>query len=60
MNEPLVYSVQRAVERLDTSESTIRRLIRDGKIRAVRLSLRRIGIPAAEIERIAREGISAA
>jgi excisionase family DNA binding protein len=53
-----VYSIQRTAEELGVCDKTIRRLIADGKIKAVRLSVRRLGIPASELDRIVTEGVA--
>lgn len=53
-----VFSVKRAAAALDLSKRTIQRGIAAGKIKAIPLSARRIGIPASEVERIAENGIS--
>lgn len=53
-----VYSPRAAAEALDLSERSIWRLIAQEKIRTIRLSERRRGIPAEEIERIVTEGIA--
>lgn len=49
---PRAVSVAAAAEALDLSERTIRRRIGDGSIKAVRPSVRRVVIPASEIERL--------
>ena len=54
-----VLSVRNAAASLSISESTIRRLIADSKIKTIRLSERRTGIPVEEVERIAAERIAA-
>lgn len=54
-----VYSIPRTAEELGVCDKTIRRLIADGKIKAVRLSVRRLGIPASELDRIVAEGVAA-
>ena len=52
-----VYTVQRFADELGVSIRTVWRLIGQQKIRTVAISLRRRGIPASEIDRIAAEGI---
>jgi len=42
-----------AASQLSLSTRTLDRMIRAGKIRAVKVSDRRLGVPASEIERIA-------
>jgi excisionase family DNA binding protein len=59
LNTKRIYSPRAAAEATDLSERTIWRLIADGKIKAVRLSARRRGIPSEEIERIASNGVPA-
>lgn len=59
--QPLLTTKQVQVELakrgLDRDESTIRRWLRDGTIRSVQPGPRkRRGIPASEVERIARRG----
>jgi predicted site-specific integrase-resolvase len=56
---PRVYSVKRFAEAFDISDRTVWRLIADGKIKTIKLSLRRIGIPSEEAERYASCGHSA-
>ena len=55
---PLAVSIPDAAAMLGLSPHTIRWYIRHGKIRPVRFG-RRVSIPMAECERLAREGVSA-
>lgn len=55
---PHVYSIARSARTLDLSTRTITRLIAASKIKSIRISERRIGIPIEEIERIARQGVA--
>ena len=54
---PRVYSAQSFAEALGVSLRTVWRLIEQQKIRTVAISLRRRGIPAEELDRIAAVGI---
>lgn len=56
---PRVYSVKRFAEAFQISDRTVWRLIAAGKINTIKLSVRRIGIPAEEAERYASGGLSA-
>ncbi len=53
-----VFSFTRAAADLDISERTLRRMVDAGLVRAVRLSLRRRGIPSEEVTRLATEGVA--
>ena len=67
MNDPLpprhklrgrrVHSVPQFSAELGVSECTIWRLIAAGKIKAIKISIGRTGIPDEELERIAAEGV---
>jgi predicted transcriptional regulator len=52
-----VYTVSRFADELGVSERTVRRLIAAAKIRTVPLSIGRIGIPAAELDRVVAGGL---
>ena len=52
-----MYTPQSFAEALGVSLRTVWRLIGQQKIRTVAISLRRRGIPAEELDRIAAEGI---
>ena len=54
-----ILSPKSFAEASDTSERTVWRLIAAGKIRTVRLSARRVGIPSEELERLATDGVAA-
>lgn len=56
--EPLAVDVREAGRLLALSPHTIRAYIRKGRIKAVRVG-RRVLVPAAELERLAREGVPA-
>ena len=57
-NQKLVYTFKQARELLaDVSDKTLRRWAAEKKIKTVRLGARLKGIPASEIQRIAREGV---
>jgi predicted site-specific integrase-resolvase len=56
---PRVYSVRRFAEAFQISERTVWRLIADGKINTIKLSVRRVGIPSEEAERFATCGVPA-
>ena len=67
MNDPLppqhklrgrrVHSVPQFSAELGVSERTTWRLIAAGKIKAIKISIGRTGIPDEELERIAAEGV---
>lgn len=46
------YKVGTAAELLDCKPSTIYRMIKEGRLRAIKLGYRNFRIPAAEIERL--------
>ena len=48
-------SIEQAAERLSVSTVTVRRLIKNGDIRAVRVS-KRVLIPTSELERVVAQG----
>ena len=54
MDDERVLTVAEAAERLRTSEETIRRWLRDGKLRGVRIGSTRVGwrIPESEVRRL--------
>lgn len=54
---PLLIALRDAGHALAISERTIRQLALDGRIVTVRIG-RRVLVPRAELERIAREGVS--
>ncbi len=54
--EPLAVDIGEAGRLLGISPHTVRLYVRQGKIRAVRFG-RRLSIPMAEIERLARVGV---
>ncbi len=54
-----VYTIPLFAGELGVSERTVWRLIAAQKIKTVRISVGRTGIPVAELERIAREGVAA-
>ena len=54
--EPRLVGIREAAADLGVSKDTVRRLIKGGKVRLVRVS-RRILIPRQEIDRICREGV---
>ncbi len=54
--EPLAVDVREAARLTSLSPYTIRRYIRKGRIRAVRVG-RRVLVPVAELERLARQGV---
>jgi excisionase family DNA binding protein len=56
--EEQMYTVREAAERLKSSEDTVRRWLRTGKIRGVMPGGTKLGyrIPASEIERVLRGG----
>jgi excisionase family DNA binding protein len=54
-NERLAWPVEAASRRISVSEFTVRRLIKSGHLRAVRVG-KRVLIPEAEIQRVTREG----
>lgn len=56
--EPLAVDVREAGRLLSLSPHTIRAYIRKSKLRAVRVG-RRVLVPVAELERLAREGVPA-
>lgn len=53
----LIYTPQGFAEALGISTRTVWRLIQQEKVRTVRISLRRRGIPASELERVVAGGI---
>ncbi len=55
--EPLAVDVREAARLLSVSPHSIRRWIRTGRLHAIRLS-RRVLVPVAECERLAREGMA--
>lgn len=52
----LVYSIPQTAHQLGVSERLVWKLIAQQKIKSIKISLRRTGIPASEIERIVAEG----
>lgn len=56
---PRVLTIKRAAAETGLGERTIWRLIAEEKIKKVQLSTRRVGIPVAEVDRIAADGIDA-
>ena len=52
----LVYSIPQSAHELGVCERTVWKLIAQQKIRSIKIGLRRTGIPATELERIAAEG----
>jgi len=52
-----VFTIARFADELGISERSVRRLIEAEKIRTVPISIGRIGIPAAELERIVAGGL---
>ena len=52
-----VHSVPQFSAELGVSERTTWRLIAAGKIKAIKISIGRTGIPDEELERIAAEGV---
>ena len=54
----LVYSIPQAAHALGVGQTSVWKLIREQKIRAIRLGLRRTGITVEEIERVRAHGIS--
>jgi excisionase family DNA binding protein len=56
--EPLAVDVREAARLTSLSVFTIRRYIKRGALRAVRVG-RRVLVPVAECERVAKEGIHA-
>ena len=59
ITRPRVFTIKRAATELGIGERTIWRAIESGSIKKIRLSERRVGIPADEVERIAANGIAA-
>jgi excisionase family DNA binding protein len=55
--EPLAVDVREAARLVSLSPFTVRRYIKRGLLRAVRVG-RRVLVPLAECERIAREGVT--
>jgi hypothetical protein len=55
-----VYTIQRFADELGVSTRTVWRLIAAQKIATVPISIGRVGIPAAELERIAAGGMHVA
>lgn len=53
-----MLTVDQAADRLQASKETIRRWLRDGKIKGVRIGGKRLGwrIPLSEIRRVLSEG----
>lgn len=54
----LVYSVPEAAHALGVGQTSIWKLIKAQKIRAIKLGLRRTGITVEEVERVRAHGIS--
>jgi excisionase family DNA binding protein len=54
-DERLAWPVEVASRRISVSEFTLRRLIKSGHLRSVRVG-KRVLIPEAEIQRVIREG----
>ena len=52
-----VHSLKQASHQIGVTPRQTRRLIAAGKIKAVRIGLRRLGISSEEIERVIAEGI---
>jgi len=53
----LVYSIPQAAHVLGVGRTTLFKLVKEGKIRAIKLALRRTGITVEEIERFRLHGI---
>ena len=49
----LVYSRRQAAEMLSISQATVDRMIKNGGIKAIKISARRLGIPHCELTRVA-------
>jgi hypothetical protein len=65
MNDPLppqhkrrVYTIPLFAGEIGVSERTVWRLIASQKIKTIKISIGRTGIPAEELERIAAQGIA--
>lgn len=56
MSEERYVTVEEVAKRLALNPETIRRWLRDGKIKGVRIGVRRAGwrIPMSEVERVLR------
>ena len=52
-----VYSVKRFAHEIDVSERTVWRWIKADRIKTVQVSIGRIGIPVAELDRVVAEGV---
>lgn len=56
----VILSRRQAAQALTICERTLDRLIAAGRVRTVKLSVRRVGVPRSEIERLAAgEGVAA-
>lgn len=55
--EALMFSYRSAARKIDVSVPTIRRLVRAGKIRAVRFSGTLVRIPAEELHRFIQQSL---
>jgi predicted site-specific integrase-resolvase len=53
-----VYTFKQFCELFPISDKTLRRRVADDKIKTIALGSRLKGIPAEEVERIAREGLA--
>jgi excisionase family DNA binding protein len=53
----LVYSIPEAAHALGVGRTTVWKLIKEQKIRAIKLALRRTGITVEEVERFRLHGI---
>jgi excisionase family DNA binding protein len=51
------FTLQQAADQLLINIVTLRRLIKAGKIKAVKVSVRRVLVPVSEIDRILNGGI---
>jgi len=58
VHAPRILSIKQAALKLSVSTRTVARLAAAGKIKTVRVSTRRIGIPVEEVARIAEHGVS--
>jgi excisionase family DNA binding protein len=55
--QPLLYDLDTVARLLSISVWTVRAYVKNGKIKSLKISARRL-VPASEVERIAAEGIS--
>ncbi len=56
LNEKLAYSTNESAALLSVSPKTVRRLIKEGRLHAVRIGSRRLLIPSSSIKRFLKDG----